>query len=77
MYRQSALGREHGFTCAHASRINDAEANETVLLNLHDGMGWYQMLAGVFRFFAVMALSAAMPSQAYACLQRQRDQAGH
>jgi hypothetical protein len=34
----------------HASQINGSEANEIILLNSHDGMSSYQMLAGMFRF---------------------------
>lgn len=34
----------------HPSQINDAEANEIVLLNSHDGTSNYQLLAGLLRF---------------------------
>lgn len=34
----------------HADQINSEVANEIVLLNSHDGMSSYQMLAGCFRF---------------------------
>lgn len=41
---------KHMLRLRHASQIEDAEANEIVLLNSHDGTSSYQMLAGVFRF---------------------------
>lgn len=41
---------KHMIRLRHASQINDAEANEVVLLNSHDGTSSYQMLAGMFRF---------------------------
>lgn len=41
---------KHMLRLRHATQINDAEANEVVLLNSHDGTSSYQMLAGMFRF---------------------------
>ena len=41
---------KHMLRLRHASQINDAEANEVILMNSHDGTSSYQMLAGMFRF---------------------------
>lgn len=41
---------KHMIRLRHASQINDAEANEIVLLNSHDGTSSYQLLAGLLRF---------------------------
>ncbi len=41
---------KHMLRMRHATQINDAEANEVILLNSHDGTSSYQMLAGMFRF---------------------------
>jgi len=41
---------KHMLRLRHASQINDAEANEVILLNSHDGTSSYQMLSGLFRF---------------------------
>lgn len=41
---------KHMLRLRHATQINDAEANEVILLNSHDGTSSYQMLAGMFRF---------------------------
>jgi len=41
---------KHLIRLRHASQINDAIANEIILLNSHDGTSSYQMLAGAFRF---------------------------
>jgi hypothetical protein len=41
---------KHMLRLRHASQINDAEANEVILLNRHDGTSSYQMLGGMFRF---------------------------
>lgn len=41
---------KHMLRLRHAAQINDAEANEIILLNSHDGTSSYQMLAGMFRF---------------------------
>lgn len=41
---------KHMLRLRHARQINDAEANEIILLNSHDGTSSYQMLAGMFRF---------------------------
>ncbi|SEB25426.1 DUF932 domain-containing protein [Variovorax sp. YR216] len=41
---------KHMLRLRHASQIDDAEANEIILLNSHDGTSCYQMLAGMFRF---------------------------
>ena len=40
---------KHMLRLRHASQINDAEANEVILLNSHDGTSSYQMLSGLFR----------------------------
>ena len=41
---------KHMIRLRHASQLNDAEANEIVLLNSHDGTSSYQLLAGLLRF---------------------------
>jgi hypothetical protein len=41
---------KHMIRLRHARDIGNAEANEIVLLNSHDGSSSYQMLAGMFRF---------------------------
>ncbi len=41
---------KHMIRLRHASQVNDAEANEIILLNSHDGTSSLQMLAGMFRF---------------------------
>lgn len=41
---------KHMVRLRHANQINDAEADEVILLNSHDGTSSYQMLAGMFRF---------------------------
>ena len=41
---------KHMLRLRHAGQVNDAEANEIILLNSHDGTSSYQMLAGMFRF---------------------------
>ncbi len=41
---------KHMLRLRHASQINDAEANEVILLNSHDGTSSYQMLSGLFRY---------------------------
>jgi hypothetical protein len=41
---------KHMIRLRHAGDIGNAEANEIVLLNSHDGSSSYQMLAGMFRF---------------------------
>lgn len=41
---------KHMVRMRHAGQVNDAEANEIVLLNSHDGTSSYQLLAGLFRF---------------------------
>lgn len=41
---------KHMLRLRHATQIDDAEANEIILLNSHDGTSCYQMLAGMFRF---------------------------
>jgi hypothetical protein len=41
---------KHMLRLRHAAQINDAEANEVILLNSHDGTSSYQMLAGLLRF---------------------------
>ena len=41
---------KHMLRLRHVRQINDAEANEIILLNSHDGTSSYQMLAGMFRF---------------------------
>lgn len=41
---------KHMIRMRHANQINDAEANEIVLLNSHDGTSSYQLLAGLLRF---------------------------
>ena len=41
---------KHMLRLRHASQINDAEANEVILLNSHDGTSSYQMLSGLVRF---------------------------
>ncbi|HCK0544989.1 TPA: DUF945 domain-containing protein [Pseudomonas aeruginosa] len=41
---------KHMIRLRHANQINDAEANEIVLLNSHDGTSSYQLLAGLLRF---------------------------
>jgi hypothetical protein len=47
---------KHMIRLRHASQINDAEANEVILLNSHDGTSSYQMLAGMFRFVCANGL---------------------
>lgn len=41
---------KHMIRLRHAAQINDAEANEIILVNAHNGSSSYQMLAGCFRF---------------------------
>jgi hypothetical protein len=41
---------KHMVRLRHAAQINDAEANEIILVNAHNGSSSYQMLAGCFRF---------------------------
>ena len=41
---------KHMVRMRHATQVNDAEANEIVLLNSHDGTSSYQLLAGLLRF---------------------------
>jgi hypothetical protein len=41
---------KHMVRMRHAGQVNDAEANEIVLLNSHDGTSSYQLLAGMFRY---------------------------
>lgn len=41
---------KHMLRLRHANQIDDAEANEVILLNSHDGTSSYQMLGGMFRF---------------------------
>jgi len=41
---------KHMVRMRHANQIADAEANELILLNSHDGTSSYQLLAGMFRF---------------------------
>ncbi len=41
---------KHMVRLRHASQIGAGEAHEIILLNSHDGVSSYQMLAGVFRF---------------------------
>ena len=47
---------KHMLRLRHASQINDAEANEIILLNSHDGTSSYQMMAGMFRFVCTNGL---------------------
>ncbi|MGO4395907.1 DUF932 domain-containing protein [Variovorax sp. M-6] len=47
---------KHMVRLRHVSQINDAEANEVILLNSHDGTSSYQMLAGMFRFVCANGL---------------------
>ena len=47
---------KHMVRLRHASQIDDAEANEVILLNSHDGTSSYQMLAGMFRFVCMNGL---------------------
>jgi hypothetical protein len=41
---------KHMVRMRHAGQIDDAEANEIVLVNSHDGTSSYQLLAGMFRY---------------------------
>ncbi|MGE0233345.1 MAG: DUF932 domain-containing protein [Flavobacteriaceae bacterium] len=41
---------KHMVRLRHPSQINDAEANEIILINSHDGTSCFQMLAGMLRF---------------------------
>jgi Domain of unknown function (DUF932) len=47
---------KHMLRLRHASQINDAEANEVILLNSHDGTSSYQMMAGLLRFVCMNGL---------------------
>ncbi|MRD49356.1 DUF932 domain-containing protein [Caenimonas koreensis DSM 17982] len=47
---------KHLLRLRHASQINDAEANEIILLNSHDGTSSYQMMAGMLRFVCTNGL---------------------
>ena len=49
---------KHMIRLRHAGQINDAEANEIVLVNSHNGTSSYQMLAGMFRFVCSNGLVA-------------------
>ena len=40
---------KHMVRMRHATQVDDAEANEIVLLNSHDGSSSYQLIAGLFR----------------------------
>lgn len=40
---------KHMLRLRHADQLNDAEANEIILLNSHDGSSSYQMLVGMLR----------------------------
>jgi hypothetical protein len=44
----------------HAGPVNDAQANEVVLLNSHDGTSSYQLLAGLFRLLGRCAQANAL-----------------
>ena len=39
---------KHMVRMRHATQVNDAEANEIVLLNSHDGTSSYQLISGLF-----------------------------
>ena len=41
---------KHMVRMRHATQVNDAEANEIVLLNSHDGTSSYQLFSGLFRY---------------------------
>ena len=41
---------KHMVRMRHATQVNDAEANEIVLLNSHDGTSSYQLISGLFRY---------------------------
>lgn len=41
---------KHMVRMRHATQMNDAEANEIVLLNSHDGTSSYQLISGLFRY---------------------------
>ena len=41
---------KHMLRMRHATQVNDAEANEIVLLNSHDGTSSYQLISGLFRY---------------------------
>jgi hypothetical protein len=41
---------KHMLRLRHSGRIADAEADEVILINSHDGTSSYQMLAGMMRF---------------------------
>lgn len=47
---------KHMIRLRHANQINDAEANEVILLNSHDGTSSYQMLSGLLRFACMNGL---------------------
>lgn len=47
---------KHMIRLRHVNQINDAEANEVILLNSHDGTSSYQTLAGMFRFVCANGL---------------------
>lgn len=40
---------KHMVRMRHATQVNDAEANEIVLLNSHDGTSSYQLISGLYR----------------------------
>lgn len=41
---------KHMVRMRHATQVNDAEANEIVLLNSHDGTSSYQLISGLYRY---------------------------
>ncbi|MDM0015848.1 DUF932 domain-containing protein [Variovorax sp. J22P168] len=47
---------KHMIRLRHANQINDAEANEVILLNSHDGTSSYAAMAGLFRFVCANGL---------------------
>ena len=47
---------KHMLRLRHASQINDAEANEVILLNSHDGTSSYQIISGLLRFVCMNGL---------------------
>ena len=47
---------KHMLRLRHATQIADAEANEVILLNSHDGTSSYQMMAGMLRFVCMNGL---------------------
>ncbi|MDM0029151.1 DUF932 domain-containing protein [Variovorax saccharolyticus] len=47
---------KHLLRMRHRSQINDAEANEVILLNSHDGTSSYQCISGLVRFACMNGL---------------------